>query len=106
MRKIIASLALAFLVGCASLTKPLTFEDRLAYALAQNTAARQTCTDLVDRSRMDAAEGQRCMDFTDEVRAAIEAARVMGADAGADQLRAVQAALLRLEAYLQARSKS
>ncbi len=106
MKRFLLGLLLAVLVGCASLTKPLTFEDRLAYALAQTTAARATCTDLVDRNRMDAAEGQQCMDFTDEVRAAIEAARGMGAEAGADQLRAVQAALLRLEAYLQARSKS
>lgn len=106
MKRIILSLLLALLVGCASITAPLSFDQRIAYALAQNSAARATCTDMVDRSRMDAAEGQQCMDFTDEVRAAIEAAKAMGAEAGADQLRAVQMALLRLEAYLQARSKS
>lgn len=106
MKRFILGLLLALMVGCASLTTPLSFDQRIAYALAQNTAARQTCTDLVDRSRMDAAEGQQCMDFTDEVRAAIEAAKAMGAEAGADQLRAVQMALLRLEAYLQARQKS
>ena len=105
MKKILASLLLALAVGCTTVQGPLTFEGRIDYALAQNTAARKVCSDLVNRGRMTADEGQQCLDFTNEVRAAIDAAKAMGGAADADQLRAVQQALLMVESFLQERAK-
>jgi hypothetical protein len=95
---------LALAAGCASVMPPadLTFQGKVDYALAQTTAARKICNDLVDRNRMDAEEGQVCQDFADTARELIETA---GATGDVDQLRAVQATLLRLEAYLQEKDK-
>lgn len=69
-------LALAILVaGCSTLATPRTFGDRLAYAHGSVTAALDTCTALYQRQRLTHAQGQRCLELSDQATAALALAK-------------------------------
>lgn len=71
-----AILALAILVaGCANLAAPASFDQRLAYAYGSVTATLHTCAQLFERQRITHAQGQRCLDLTDQAAAALNLAQ-------------------------------
>lgn len=69
-------LALAILVaGCSTLVAPKSFDQRLAYAYGSVNATLYSCANLYERGRLTQAQGERCLELTDQAAAAISIAR-------------------------------
>ena len=101
-RATLAGIAVAAsLVGCATAPPFVSSTDVLADMAGRNLAARQLCTDLLNRDRISAEEGLSCLRTTDTVKAVIESMRNgTGGDFGS-----ARAALLELERVLQEASR-
>lgn len=73
-----AFLLLAVLAGCASLglAPASSFEERLAYAVSQNAAVRNAVAISLENGEIALDDAQRVLKITDEVRTALDAARL------------------------------
>jgi hypothetical protein len=111
MKRLILALCIAFSAigaGCVTAGTEMSapsFDDRVKFAQKQAIGILKACTALLDAGRMSADEGQQCFDFVKEVKAAIDAARLMSAGDQQAQLMAITQALLHVESFLQSRLK-
>jgi hypothetical protein len=110
VRKIAIIPLLLILTACASLglAPASTFEERLAYAVSQNAAVRNTAAVSLERNELSLEDAQRVLKITDEVRTALDAAR-LAAGAGdvstaEGRLQLATSILVNLQAYLRSRA--
>lgn len=73
----VAYIAFLFLAGCATLglAPASTFDERLAYAVSQNAAIRQTAANALDAGEIQLADAQYVLKTTDETRTFLDAAK-------------------------------
>lgn len=110
MRKLAVIPLLLILTACASLglAPASSFEERLAYAVSQNAAVREAAAVSVERKEISVDDAKRVLKITDEVRAALDAAR-LAAGAGdvstaEGRLQLATSILVNLQAYLRSRA--
>lgn len=110
MRKLAIVPLLFILTACASLglAPASSFEERLAYAVSQNAAVREAAAVSVERKEISIDDAQRVLKITDEVRTALDAAR-LAAGAGdvstaEGRLQLATSILINLQAYLRSRA--
>lgn len=110
MRKLALLPFLFILTACASLglAPASSFEERLAYAVSQNAAVRQTAAVSVERQEITVDDARRVLKITDEVRTALDAAR-LAAGAGdvstaEGRLQLATSILIELQNYLRNRA--
>lgn len=101
---------LLILTACASLglAPASTFEERLAYAVSQNAAVRETAAVSLERNELAMEDARRVLKITDEVRTALDAAR-LAAGAGdvstaEGRLQLATSILVNLQAFLRSRA--
>jgi hypothetical protein len=101
---------LLILTACASLglAPASTFEERLAYAVSQNAAVREAAAVSVERKELSVDDAKRVLKITDEVRTALDAAR-LAAGAGdvstaEGRLQLATSILVNLQTYLRSRA--
>jgi hypothetical protein len=107
----LAIIPLLFLItACASLglAPASSFEERLAYAVSQNAAVRETAAVSLERNELALEDARRVLKITDEVRTALDAAR-LAAGAGdvstaEGRLQLATSILVNLQAYLRSRA--
>ena len=110
MRKLAIIPFLLLLTACASLglAPASTFEERLAYAVSQNAAVRNAAAASLERNEIALEDAQRVLKITDEVRTALDAARLAsGAGDGSTaegRLQLATAILIELQNYLRSRA--
>jgi hypothetical protein len=107
MRKLnvaILALFVALLTACATMVKPETLDQRIAYAEAQVTAGYNTVADLATRKRISFETGSKAIADLDAAAAALKGARAMLATGkpvdAQSYLSTASALLVSLEAYL------
>ena len=89
------------IAGCASIAKPQSFDQQLAYVQSGITSVRQTATDLLARERITAVKALDINAECDKAKGYIKEARALGATLeGADKLDLATNLLLTLEAQL------
>lgn len=78
MRKFAIVPLLLILTACAhlGLAPASSFEERLAYAVSQNAAVRETAAVSLERNELALEDARRVLKITDEVRTALDAARL------------------------------
>ena len=110
MRKLAIIPLLLILTACASigLAPASSFEERLAYAVSQNAAVRSAAAVSLENRELSLEDAQRVLKITDEVRTALDAAR-LAAGAGdvstaEGRLQLATSILVNLQAYLRARA--
>lgn len=110
MRKFAVIPLLLLLTACASLglAPASSFEERLAYAVSQNAAVREAAAVSVERKELSVDDAKRVLKITDEVRTALDAAR-LAAGAGdvstaEGRLQLATSILVNLQAYLRSRA--
>lgn len=110
MRKFAIFPLLFLLVACGSLglAPASSFEERLAYAVSQNAAVREAAALSVERKELSIDDAKRVLKITDEVRTALDAAR-LAAGAGdvstaEGRLQLATSILVNLQAYLRSRA--
>ena len=98
------------LIGCGSLglAPASSFEERLAYAVSQNAAVRTAAAVSLERKEIDREDAQRVLKITDEVRTALDAAR-LAAGAGdletaEGRLQLATAILVEIQNYLRSQA--
>lgn len=111
IRKILACSTLLFLLtACASLglAPASTFEERLAYAVSQNAAVRNAAAVSLERNEIALDDAQRVLKITDEVRTALDAARLASGvgdvETAEGRLQLATAILIELQNYLRSRA--
>lgn len=110
MRKLAFIPLLFLLTACASLglAPASTFEERLAYAVSQNAAVRNAAAVSLERNEIALADAQRVLKITDEVRTALDAAKLasgLGDTSTAEgRLQLATAILIELQNYLRSRA--
>lgn len=87
-------------MGCATLAKPETFEQKLAYAYGSVTAVRQTATDLLKRDRITVEQARYVQEKADEARGYLDLARTSDPAEAQDKLQTAITILTALEASL------
>lgn len=109
LRKLSPIVALLLLTACAQLglAPASSFEERLAYAVSQNAAVRQTAAVSLENGEIALEDAQNVLKLTDQVRTALDAARV-AAGAGdpstaEGRLQLATSILVNLQAYLRSR---
>lgn len=105
---IIPLLLLIAACGSLGLAPASTFEERLAYAVSQNAAVRQAAAVSVERNELSIDDAKRVLKITDEVRTALDAAR-LAAGAGdvstaEGRLQLATSILVNLQDYLRSRA--
>lgn len=110
MRKVLFLPLLLILTACASLglAPASSFEERLAYAMSQNAAVRNTAAVSLEHQEISLEDAQRVLKITDEVRTVLDAAR-LAAGAGdvstaEGRLQLATSILVNLQAYLRNRA--
>jgi hypothetical protein len=110
VRKLALVPLLLILTACASLglAPASSFEERLAYAVSQNAAVRETAAVSLENQELSLEDAQRVLKITDEVRTALDAAR-LAAGAGdvstaEGRLQLATSILVNLQAYLRSRA--
>lgn len=110
MRKLAIIPLLLILTACASLglAPASSFEERLAYAVSQNAAVRNTAAVSLERNEIALEDAQRVLKITDEIRTALDAAR-LAAGAGdvstaEGRLQLATSILINVQAYLRSRA--
>ena len=110
MRKLAIVPILLILTACASLglAPASSLEERLAYAVSQNAAVRETAAVSLERNELALEDARRVLKITDEVRTALDAAR-LAAGAGdvstaEGRLQLATSILINLQAYLRSRA--
>lgn len=107
----VAYVAFLLLAGCATLgfEAPQSFDERLAYAVTQNAAARNAATAALDAGDIQLADAQFVLKETDNGRTFLDAAKVASGsgDVKTAEGRLTLAAnvLTELQKYLRDRSK-
>lgn len=97
---------LLLLAACAQLglAPASTFEQRLAYAVSQNAAVRQTAAVSLEHGEISLEDAQRVLKLTDETRQALDAARVASGvgdvSTAEGRLQLATSILVNLQAYL------
>jgi hypothetical protein len=110
MRKVLFLPFLLILTACASLglAPASSFEERLAYAVSQNAAVRGTAAASLERSEISLEDAQRVLKITDEVRTALDAARLAAGvgdvSTAEGRLQLATSILVNLQAYLRSRA--
>jgi hypothetical protein len=111
IRKILAcSALLVLLTACAplGLAPASTFEERLAYAVSQNAAVRSAASVSLERNEIGLEDAQRVLKITDEVRTALDAARLASGagdvSTAEGRLQLATAILVELQNYLRSRA--
>lgn len=88
---------LVYMGACASLATPKSFDQRLAYAYATNTAVRATAADFIIRGKISKQGGREILQKTDTVATTLGIARQYNTDGKpVDAVTALQAAELLL----------
>lgn len=101
---------LLVLSACASLglAPASSFEERLAYAVSQNAAVRSAAAVSLERNEIALEDAQRVLKITDEVRTALDAARLAAgagdASTAEGRLQLATAILIELQNYLRSRA--
>lgn len=110
MRKVLFLPFLFIVAACASLglAPASSFEERLAYAVSQNAAVRETAAVSVERKEISVDDARRVLKITDEVRTTLDAAR-LAAGAGdvstaEGRLQLATSILINLQAFLRSRA--
>ena len=94
-------LLLILIAGCASIAKPQSFDQQLAYVQSGITSVRQTTIDLLQRDRITPAKALQINAEADKARAALSVARGVGnTPAGQDSLALAVSILVSIEAQL------
>lgn len=110
MRKLAIIPFLLLLTACASLglAPASTFEERLAYAVSQNAAVRNAAAASLERNEIALEDAQRVLKITDEVRTALDAARLASGagdvSTAEGRLQLATAILIELQNYLRSRA--
>lgn len=111
IRRILACSALLFLLtACTSLglAPASSFEERLAYAVSQNAAVRNAAAVSLERQEIALEDAQRVLKITDEVRTALDAARLASGvgdvSTAEGRLQLATAILIELQNYLRNRA--
>jgi hypothetical protein len=101
---------LLILTACASLglAPASSFEERLAYAVSQNAAVRDTAAVSLENNELSLEDARRVLKITDEVRTALEAARLASGagdvSTAEGRLQLATSILVNLQAYLRSRA--
>lgn len=110
MRKFAIVPLLLILTACASLglAPASSFEERLAYAVSQNAAVRETAAVSLERNEISLGDAQSVLKITDEVRTALDAARLAAGSGDVStaegRLQLATSILVNLQAYLRSRA--
>ena len=110
MRKLAIIPLLLILTACTSLglAPASTFEERLAYAVSQNAAVRNAAAVSLERNEIALEDAQRVLKLTDEVRTALDAARLASGagdvSTAEGRLQLATSILVNLQAYLRSRA--
>lgn len=111
MRKLAFIAPLLFLLtACASLglAPASSFEERLAYAVSQNAAVRETAAVSVERGELSVDDAKRVLKISDEVRTSLDAARLaVGAgdvSTAEGRLQLATSILVNLQTFLRSRT--
>lgn len=103
--------AFLLLSGCASLglAPASTFDERLAYAVSQNAAVRQTAANSLDAGEIQLQDAQFVLKTTDEARTLLDAAKAANGagdvSTAEGRLSVGVSVLTQLQTYLRTRSK-
>jgi hypothetical protein len=107
VRKLATLFPLLFLLtACASLglAPASSFDQRLAYAVSQNAAVRNAAAVSLERREIALEDAQRVLKITDEVRTALDAARLASGagdpSTAEGRLQLATAILIELQNYL------
>jgi hypothetical protein len=110
VRKLAIIPLLLILTACASLglAPASSFEERLAYAASQNAAVRNAAAVSLERNEIALEDAQRVLKITDEIRTALDAAR-LAAGAGdvstaEGRLQLATSILINVQAFLRSRA--
>lgn len=101
---------LLLLAACASLglAPASSFEERLAYAVSQNAAVRETAAVSLERNEITLGDAQSVLKITDEVRTALDAARLAAGSGDVStaegRLQLATSILVNLQTYLRSRA--
>ncbi len=110
MHKLAIVPLLFLLTACASLglAPAASFEERLAYAVSQNAAVRNAAAASLERQEIALDDAQRVLKITDEVRTALDAARVASGagdvSTAEGRLQLATAILIELQTFLRSRA--
>lgn len=111
MRKLAILFPLLFLLtACASLglAPASSFEERLAYAVSQNAAVRKAAAVSLERNEIALEDAQRVLKITDEIRTALDAARLAAGTGDVStaegRLQLATSILVNVQAYLRSRA--
>jgi len=110
VRKLAIIPLLLILTACTSLglAPASTFEERLAYAVSQNAAVRNAAAVSLERNEIALEDAQRVLKLTDEVRTALDAARLASGagdvSTAEGRLQLATSILVNLQAYLRSRA--
>lgn len=110
MRKLAIIPLLLILTACASLglAPASSFEERLAYAVSQNAAVRNAAAVSLERKEIALEDAQRVLKITDEIRTALDAARLAAGagdvDTAEGRLQLATSILVNVQAYLRSRA--
>lgn len=66
---------LAFLVGCAALTTPKSFDQQLAYAYGVHTAVLQAAATGVENGTLSVKDGETVLSLADQCRTILDTAK-------------------------------
>lgn len=110
MRKLSIIPLLLILTACASLglAPASSFEERLAYAVSQNAAVRNTAAVSLEKGEISLDDAKRVLKITDEARTALDAARLaagVGDTSTAEgRLQLATSILIEIQNYLRSQS--
>ena len=110
MRKLAILPLLLILSACASLglAPASSFEERLAYAVSQNAAVRSAAAVSLERNEIALEDAQRVLKITDEIRTALDAARLAAGTGDVStaegRLQLATSILVNVQAYLRSRA--
>lgn len=96
--------------GCAQigLAQPASFDQRLAYAVSQNAAVRDAAASALEAGDIAVDDAKRVLKITDEVRTALDAARMASGTGDVStaegRLQLATALLVELQKYLRTQS--
>ena len=107
MKLLLAFLMAITLGACATITKPESVKQQIAYGYANLAAARDSTTSLLERKAISVDQAKDFQRQFDSVRAALDAASVASGagdiSKAEDQLRLAVSLLTAVEAQLRAR---
>ncbi len=113
MKKLLALAPVLILIAaCAQLglEAPQSFDERLAYAVAQNAGTRSAASAALEGGRIHVEDAKHVLELTDNVRVLLDAAKVASASGDVtvanDRLTLALGLLQSLQAFLNERNPS